>query len=97
MKIFPGTKKAFRGITLEAIPLCKIDIPRESELMPHRLNMLKTGFDSLSKILHDPFWCGDPITLTKQIGALYKVIDGRHRVFLANQSDSFQCIWARIQ
>lgn len=52
------------------------------QLNSSRLNMLKNGHDSFDDVLNS--W-SDPITLEDRSGPPYKIIDGRHRIYLARQ------------
>lgn len=61
------------------ISLSEIENVSRSELSDSRLKTLENGYDSFDKILNSS---SDPITLD-QSSKPYKIIDGRHRVFLA--------------
>ena len=98
-KAIHGSKLFVKGVELVAVPLRDILIPNIHELSPNRLTNLREGYDSLEKILKDPYWYGDPITLEKSNNTgHYKVNDGRHRTYLASRKEveGLECIWAKI-
>lgn len=95
--IIAGSTITVRDVHLTAVPLYRIRVPKSAELSVSRLTLLRSGFDKLDDILTNPYWRGDPITLTLRDG-MYDITDGRHRISLAlgSAKNEFKCVWARI-
>jgi hypothetical protein len=66
----------------QQVSLSDIEPVKKSELKDSRLRDLLNGHDSFEKVLNSK---SDPIALDGKSGKPYKIIDGRHRVFLARQ------------
>ena len=64
------------------VPISKIQIPKISELNPAKIHALEHSFDSFEAQLNSR---SEPIALDMKSGIPYQIINGRHRVFLANK------------
>lgn len=64
------------------IPLTDIENVSRQELIERRLHDLQFGFSPLDQVLQNS---SDPITLDRKFGKPFRIIDGRHRIFLARQ------------
>ncbi len=62
--------------------LSDIENVSRQELDQRRLNTLLHGFNSFDQVLQSR---ADLITVDKRFGKPYRIIDGRHRIFLARQ------------
>lgn len=64
------------------VRLSEIENVNSAELNQKRLHDLLHGFSPFEQVLKSE---SDPITLDRRFGKPYRIIDGRHRVFLARQ------------
>ncbi|MGI8556402.1 MAG: hypothetical protein ACR2LT_08625 [Pyrinomonadaceae bacterium] len=64
------------------VPLADIENISHHELDQRRLDTLLHGFSPFEQVLKSG---SDPITLDRRFGKPYRIIDGRHRIFLARQ------------
>ncbi len=69
-------------MNLEWVSLKDIEDINPDELNPNRLRQLENGFCSFEDLIYGK--CSDPIALDKSIKP-YRVIDGRHRIYLARK------------
>ena len=68
---------------MENISLGSIENVSSSDLSQRRLDDLQQGHSSFDTVLSSR---SDPITLDKSSGTPYKIIDGRHRIYLARKA-----------
>lgn len=77
------------------IPLALVEEVNLSELEAERIETLLTGYSPFEEVLHST---RNPITLDRP-GPPYRIIDGRHRIYLARQrgyqSVPANCLWAK--
>jgi hypothetical protein len=66
---------------MPSVLLSDIEKVSSSELIASRLKTLENGYDSFDKVLNSS---SDPIKLDNS-SKPYKIIDGRHRIYLARQ------------
>jgi hypothetical protein len=66
---------------MTSVLLSEIEMVSRSELIDSRLETLENGYDSFDKVLNNS---SDPIKLDES-SRPYKIIDGRHRIYLARQ------------
>ena len=72
------------------VKLTDIENVSRQELDQRRLDTLLRGFSPFEQVLKSE---SDPITLDLRLGKPYRIIDGRHRIFLARQR-GFQNVFA---
>ncbi|MES9905722.1 MAG: hypothetical protein ABW168_24010 [Sedimenticola sp.] len=64
-----------------------------------RLHMLQNGFNNFSEIINDPHWSGmpanDAIKLEGTKLGMMNVLEGNHRIHLANQL-GYTSVWAVV-
>jgi hypothetical protein len=65
------------------VALTDIESVDRSELSDKRLNDLQNGYSSFDEVLKNS---NDPIALDKS-STPYRIIDGRHRIYLARKND----------
>lgn len=84
-------------MSLEDVPLALIEEVRDAELMPERIELLLNGYSTFEDVLRSR---ADPITLDRP-GPPYRIIDGRHRIYLARQrgymSVPANCLWVKAR
>lgn len=64
------------------VSLSDIEQVNRSDLRESRLSTLLNGYDPFEKVLNSK---SDPIALDRGSGRPYRIMDGRHRVYLARQ------------
>lgn len=64
------------------VPLSEIEHVNPSDLSQSRLHTLQHGFSSFDDTLNSR---STPIALDGKSGKPYKIIDGRHRIYLARK------------
>lgn len=78
---------------LVEMPLALVEEVHVAELESDRIEILLTGYSPFEEVLHST---RNPITLDRP-GPPYRIIDGRHRVYLARQRGYTtvlaQCLW----
>lgn len=74
------------------IQLSDIENVNREELDQRRLDTLLHGFSPFDQVLQSR---SDPITLDKRFGKPYRIVDGRHRIFLARQK-GYQSVFVRL-
>lgn len=67
---------------LQQISLSDIEDIPYSDLKQDRLDMLLTGYSSFDDVLNNS---SDPVALDKGGGKPYRIVDGRHRIYLARK------------
>lgn len=65
------------------VSLSDIENVSKNDLSDKRLDTLQNGFNTFDEVLNGAI--SDSIALDKKAGKPYKIIDGRHRVYLARQ------------
>lgn len=68
---------------MENVSLNNIESVNSSDLSQRRLDDLQQGYSSFDEVLNSR---SDPITLDKSSGTPYRIIDGRHRIYLARKA-----------
>ena len=66
---------------MPSVSLADIESVSRSELSDKRLKTLENGYDSFDIVLNSS---SDPVALDKS-SKPYRIVDGRHRVYLARQ------------
>jgi len=74
------------------VPLTEIEEVNRQELDQRRLDALLHGFSPFDQVLKSE---SDPLTLDKRFGKPYRIIDGRHRIFLARQK-GYQSVFVQL-
>ncbi len=66
----------------QQVSLSDIESVDKRDLSESRLKTLLNGYNSFEEVLNSK---SDPIALDRGSGKPYRIIDGRHRVYLARQ------------